>query len=62
MCYIVNMDRRKTTKLERLINDTISKYTTSTGQTSDGQLKHFEITIKFRTDEELDAAIKKLDK
>ena len=56
------MDRRKTTRLEELVNDTISKFTTSTGQTKDAVLSHYEITIKFRTDEELDAAIEQLEK
>ena len=56
------MDRRKTTKLEELVNDKISKYTASTGQTKEAVLSHFEITIKFRTDAELDAAIKQLEK
>lgn len=59
---IVNMDKQKATKLEELVNDTISKFTTSTGQTKDGVLSHFEITIKFRKDEELDAAIEQLAK
>lgn len=56
------MDRRKTTKLVDLVNQTLSKYTASTGQTKDAVLSHFEITIKFRTDEELDAAIEQLKK
>jgi len=56
------MDRPKTIKLETLINDKLSKFTASTGQTKDGVLAHFEITIKFRSDEELDAAIAQLKK
>jgi len=56
------MDREKTIRLERLINQKISKFTASTGQTTDATLSHFEITIKFRKDEELDAAIAQLQK
>ena len=56
------MDRQKTIELERLINEKLSKFTTSTAQVKDATLGHFEITIKFRNDHELDAAIAQLNK
>jgi len=49
-------------ELELLINDKISKHTASIGQTKDATLVHFELTIKFRTNEELDAAIAQMKK
>ena len=55
--YVCYVDRKKTVKLERLINESISRHTAFVGQTKDAVLVHFELTIKFRTDEELDAAI-----
>jgi len=56
------MDKIKTMQLEELVIKKLSKYTASSGQTKDSVLSHFEITIKFRSDAELDAAIAQLQK
>ncbi len=56
------MDRQKTNTLERLVNEKITKHTATTAQTKDGKFVHLELVIKFRTDEELNAAIAQLQK
>lgn len=56
------MDKLKIIELEELVHENISKHTASIRQTKDGKLVHFELTIKFRTDAEIDAAIAQISK
>jgi len=62
LIHNIDMDRNKTIALEKLITDKLTKHSASTVQIKDGELAHFEITMKFRDDRQLSAAITKLRK
>jgi uncharacterized SAM-dependent methyltransferase len=56
----LDVDRKKTIELEQLVKQRISKYLSSVVQIKDGNVIHFELSLKFRTDQELNDAIAQL--
>ena len=54
------MDRLKIEELQRLIHEKLSLFTTVVLHTEGGHCTHFELTLSFRKDDELDEAISKL--
>lgn len=54
------MDKEKIEEVQCLIEEKISSYTTTVLHTEGGKCKHFELTLSFRKDEELDNAIRVL--
>lgn len=56
------MDRAKIEEIQALIHQNLCSYTTAKLQTEGGECKHFELTLSFRKNQELDSGIRKLQK